>query len=174
MPTEKGPEWDYVKLVQPEGTYGVKQGKNKCKLCECVFHQGATRIRLHFLQVPGCGGAKSTAAEDTWVDVGGEEEGEEEGGQQEEGSSSHVDEDEEGWFTGEEEDRNMGTEVPAWQTAVANTLPMSQDPHICTELETTAASGDDCSVFCILPSATWGQARYLSSSCRPSIEPGTP
>eukprot|EP00983_Pelagomonas_calceolata_P108612 1159477-Pelagomonas_calceolata.AAC.5 len=43
---------------------GVKQGKDKCKLCEHVFHGGATRIRLHFLQVPGCGVAQCTAAED--------------------------------------------------------------------------------------------------------------
>eukprot|EP00983_Pelagomonas_calceolata_P047812 1140792-Pelagomonas_calceolata.AAC.4 len=63
---------------------------------EHVFHGGATRIRLHFLQVPGCGLAKCTAAEDTWVNVDEDEEG----GQQEKGSSS----DGEGWFTGEEED----------------------------------------------------------------------
>eukprot|EP00983_Pelagomonas_calceolata_P036792 1134534-Pelagomonas_calceolata.AAC.1 len=64
MPREKGPEWGYVTLEQHEGTDGVKQVKNKCKLCEHVFHGGATRIRLHFLQVPGCGVAKCTAAED--------------------------------------------------------------------------------------------------------------
>eukprot|EP00983_Pelagomonas_calceolata_P076045 1153256-Pelagomonas_calceolata.AAC.3 len=34
MPRKKGPEWDYVTLVEPEDTDGVKQGKNKCKLCE--------------------------------------------------------------------------------------------------------------------------------------------
>eukprot|EP00983_Pelagomonas_calceolata_P127958 1161466-Pelagomonas_calceolata.AAC.12 len=57
MPREKGPEWDYVTLVQHEGTDGVKQWKNKRQLCELlhVFHGGAMRIRLHFLQVPGCG-----------------------------------------------------------------------------------------------------------------------
>eukprot|EP00983_Pelagomonas_calceolata_P021685 679392-Pelagomonas_calceolata.AAC.1 len=32
MPREKGPERDYVTLVQPEGTDGVK-----CKLCEQCF-----------------------------------------------------------------------------------------------------------------------------------------
>eukprot|EP00983_Pelagomonas_calceolata_P040304 1137557-Pelagomonas_calceolata.AAC.5 len=58
MPREKGPEWEYVTLVQPEGTDGEKQGKNKCKLCEHMFHGGATCIRLHFLQVPDCGVAK--------------------------------------------------------------------------------------------------------------------
>eukprot|EP00983_Pelagomonas_calceolata_P122376 1160902-Pelagomonas_calceolata.AAC.5 len=84
MPREKGPEWEYVTLVQPKGTDGVKQGKNKCKLCEHVSHGGATRIRPHFLQVPGCGVAKCTAAEDTWVAVDEDEEG----GQQEEGSSN--------------------------------------------------------------------------------------
>eukprot|EP00983_Pelagomonas_calceolata_P073939 1152332-Pelagomonas_calceolata.AAC.15 len=92
LPREKGPEWDYVTLVQPEGTDEVKQGKNKCKLCEHVFHGGAhaMRIRLHFVQVPGCGVAKCPAAEDTWVAVDEDEEGEE-------GSSS----DGEGWFTGD-------------------------------------------------------------------------
>eukprot|EP00983_Pelagomonas_calceolata_P043868 1139071-Pelagomonas_calceolata.AAC.2 len=69
MPREKGPEWDYVTLVQPECTYGVKQVKNKCKLCEHAFHGGATHIRLHFLQVPGCGVTKCTASEDTWMNV---------------------------------------------------------------------------------------------------------
>eukprot|EP00983_Pelagomonas_calceolata_P069159 1150275-Pelagomonas_calceolata.AAC.1 len=59
------------------------------------------RIRLHFLQVPGCGVAKCTAAGDTWVAVDEEEEGKEEGGQQEESSSS--DYYGEGCFTGEEE-----------------------------------------------------------------------
>eukprot|EP00983_Pelagomonas_calceolata_P118760 1160534-Pelagomonas_calceolata.AAC.29 len=41
MPREKGPERDYVTLVQHEGTDGVKQWKNKCKLCELlhVFHE---------------------------------------------------------------------------------------------------------------------------------------
>eukprot|EP00983_Pelagomonas_calceolata_P020922 657664-Pelagomonas_calceolata.AAC.1 len=67
MPIEKGPEWDYITLVQHEGMDGVKQGKNKCKLCEHVFHGCAARIRLHFMQVPDCGLAKCTAAEDTWV-----------------------------------------------------------------------------------------------------------
>eukprot|EP00983_Pelagomonas_calceolata_P051448 1142409-Pelagomonas_calceolata.AAC.8 len=43
---------------------GVKQVKNKCKLREHVFHAGAARIRLHSLQVPGCGVAKCKAAED--------------------------------------------------------------------------------------------------------------
>eukprot|EP00983_Pelagomonas_calceolata_P127800 1161446-Pelagomonas_calceolata.AAC.1 len=61
MPIEKGPEWDYVTLVQHEGTDGVKQGK---------------------ITFPGCGVAECTAAEDTWVVV------DEEGGQQEEGASS--------------------------------------------------------------------------------------
>eukprot|EP00983_Pelagomonas_calceolata_P060856 1146556-Pelagomonas_calceolata.AAC.1 len=45
MPREQGPEWENVALVQPEGTDGVKQVKNKCKLCEHVFHGGAMRIR---------------------------------------------------------------------------------------------------------------------------------
>eukprot|EP00983_Pelagomonas_calceolata_P003399 110969-Pelagomonas_calceolata.AAC.2 len=58
MPTEKGLEWGHVTLVHHGGTDGVKQGKNKCKLCEHVFHGGAMRIRLHFLRVPGCGVAK--------------------------------------------------------------------------------------------------------------------
>eukprot|EP00983_Pelagomonas_calceolata_P125660 1161226-Pelagomonas_calceolata.AAC.5 len=48
----------------------MKQGKNKCMQAMCtrehVFHGGATRIRLHFLQVPGCGVAKCTASEDIW------------------------------------------------------------------------------------------------------------
>eukprot|EP00983_Pelagomonas_calceolata_P077301 1153805-Pelagomonas_calceolata.AAC.4 len=97
MPIEKGSERDYVTLVQHEGTDGVKQGKNKCFALEHVFHGGAARNRLHFLQVPGCGwpsvqqlrtlgglmrmrrGRRSGAA----------------GG----GSSS----DGEGWFTGKEE-----------------------------------------------------------------------
>eukprot|EP00983_Pelagomonas_calceolata_P045473 1139753-Pelagomonas_calceolata.AAC.6 len=74
---------------------GVKQGKNKCKLCEHVFHGGATRIKLHFLQVPGCRVAKCKA-EDTWVAVDEDEGGRDEEGQHEEGSSS----DGEGWFTG--------------------------------------------------------------------------
>eukprot|EP00983_Pelagomonas_calceolata_P026320 826770-Pelagomonas_calceolata.AAC.1 len=65
-----------------------------------MFHGGAPRIRLYFLQVPGCGVAKWTADEDAWVAVGDYEEGEEEGGQQEEVSSS----DREGCFTGKEED----------------------------------------------------------------------
>eukprot|EP00983_Pelagomonas_calceolata_P083676 1156210-Pelagomonas_calceolata.AAC.1 len=75
MTIEKGPECDYVSLVQHEGTDGVKQRKNNCL---------------------------ALAAEDTWVNVDENEEGEEEGagGQQEEGSSS----DGEGWFTDEEED----------------------------------------------------------------------
>eukprot|EP00983_Pelagomonas_calceolata_P116426 1160302-Pelagomonas_calceolata.AAC.5 len=66
MPNEKGPEWNYITLVQPNGTDGVRQVKNRlqCKLCEQVFHEGATRIRLHFWQVSGCGVAKCTAAED--------------------------------------------------------------------------------------------------------------
>eukprot|EP00983_Pelagomonas_calceolata_P064841 1148314-Pelagomonas_calceolata.AAC.5 len=63
-PRGKIPEWEYVTLVHPEGTFGVKQVKNKCKQCEHVFHGGATRIRLHFLQVPGCEVAECTAAED--------------------------------------------------------------------------------------------------------------
>eukprot|EP00983_Pelagomonas_calceolata_P036959 1136133-Pelagomonas_calceolata.AAC.1 len=67
MQIEKGPEWDYVTLVQHESTDGVKQGKNKRFALEHVFHGGAARIRLHFLQVPGCGVAKCKAAEDTWV-----------------------------------------------------------------------------------------------------------
>eukprot|EP00983_Pelagomonas_calceolata_P067085 1149345-Pelagomonas_calceolata.AAC.7 len=69
MPIEKGTECDYITLVQPEGTDGVKQGKNKCKLCEYVFHGGTMRIRLHFLQVPVCRVAKYTAAKDTWVAI---------------------------------------------------------------------------------------------------------
>eukprot|EP00983_Pelagomonas_calceolata_P057504 1145094-Pelagomonas_calceolata.AAC.5 len=51
----------------------MKQGKNTCMQAMCthehVFHGGATRIRLHFLQLPGCGVAKCTASEDTWVNV---------------------------------------------------------------------------------------------------------
>eukprot|EP00983_Pelagomonas_calceolata_P057183 1144951-Pelagomonas_calceolata.AAC.2 len=47
----------------------MKQGKNMCMQAMCtrehVFHGGATRIRLHFLQVPGCGVAKCSA--DTWA-----------------------------------------------------------------------------------------------------------
>eukprot|EP00983_Pelagomonas_calceolata_P042592 1138562-Pelagomonas_calceolata.AAC.4 len=58
VPTEKGSERNYVTLAQHEGTDGVKQGKNNCFALEHVFHGGATRIRLHFLQVPGCGVAK--------------------------------------------------------------------------------------------------------------------
>eukprot|EP00983_Pelagomonas_calceolata_P081336 1155534-Pelagomonas_calceolata.AAC.2 len=83
---------------------GTDGGKNKCELCEYVFHGGAMRIRLHFLQVPGFGVAKCKA-EDTLVAVDEGKEGEQEGGQQEEGSSS----DGEGLFIGEEED-NMGPE----------------------------------------------------------------
>eukprot|EP00983_Pelagomonas_calceolata_P114585 1160110-Pelagomonas_calceolata.AAC.4 len=102
MPREKGLKWDYVTLAQHEGTDGVKQWKDKCKLCELlhVFYGGAARIRLHSLQVPGCGVAKCTAAKDAWVAADEDEEGEQEGGQQEEGSSS----DGEDWFTGEVED----------------------------------------------------------------------
>eukprot|EP00983_Pelagomonas_calceolata_P002915 96194-Pelagomonas_calceolata.AAC.2 len=79
MPRGKGPEWDYVTLVQPDGTDGVKQVKNECKLCEHVVYGGATCIRLRFLQFPGWGFAKCTAAEDTWLAVDENEEGEEEG-----------------------------------------------------------------------------------------------
>ena len=61
MPKEKGPEWDYVTPVQPEGTDGAKQSKNKCKLCEHVYHGGAWRIRQHLLQVAGSGVASCTA-----------------------------------------------------------------------------------------------------------------
>eukprot|EP00983_Pelagomonas_calceolata_P074938 1152782-Pelagomonas_calceolata.AAC.2 len=94
MPREKGPEWNHVTLVQHEGTDGVKQWKNKCNLCELlhVFHGGAMRIRLHFLQGPGCGVAKCTVAEDTWVAVEAEEWEEE----------AVEDEDEEGWQQEEE------------------------------------------------------------------------
>eukprot|EP00983_Pelagomonas_calceolata_P094080 1157845-Pelagomonas_calceolata.AAC.8 len=74
-PREKGPEWVYVTLLQYEGMDGVKQWKNKCKLCE-------------LLHVPGCGVAKCTAAEDTWVAVDEDEERKEEGEQQEESSST--------------------------------------------------------------------------------------
>eukprot|EP00983_Pelagomonas_calceolata_P118660 1160528-Pelagomonas_calceolata.AAC.5 len=74
MPREKGPEWDYVTFVQPEGTDGVKQGKNKCKLCS----RACVSWRCH-------------AHQHTLLDKEGEE-----GGQQEEGSSS----DGEGLFTG--------------------------------------------------------------------------
>eukprot|EP00983_Pelagomonas_calceolata_P080297 1155093-Pelagomonas_calceolata.AAC.7 len=49
----------------------MKQGKNMCMQAICtrehVFHGGATRIRLHVLQVPGCGVSKCTASENTWV-----------------------------------------------------------------------------------------------------------
>eukprot|EP00983_Pelagomonas_calceolata_P011894 382287-Pelagomonas_calceolata.AAC.1 len=49
----------------------MKQGKNACMQAMCtrehVFHGGAMRIRLLFLQLPGCGVAKCTASEDTWV-----------------------------------------------------------------------------------------------------------
>eukprot|EP00983_Pelagomonas_calceolata_P096818 1158173-Pelagomonas_calceolata.AAC.7 len=49
----------------------MKQGKNTCMQAMCtrehVFHGGATHIRLHFLQVPGCGLAKFKASEDTWM-----------------------------------------------------------------------------------------------------------
>eukprot|EP00983_Pelagomonas_calceolata_P023571 742723-Pelagomonas_calceolata.AAC.7 len=49
----------------------MKQGKNKCMQAMCThehaFHGGAIHIRLHFLQVPGCGVAKCTASVETWV-----------------------------------------------------------------------------------------------------------
>eukprot|EP00983_Pelagomonas_calceolata_P130093 1161659-Pelagomonas_calceolata.AAC.22 len=44
MPREKGPEWDYVTLIQPEGTDGVRQAT--------------------LLVISCCGVAKCTAAED--------------------------------------------------------------------------------------------------------------
>ena len=61
MPKEKGAEWDYLTPVQPEGADGAKQSKNKCKLCEHVYHGGAWRIRQHLLQVAGSGVASCTA-----------------------------------------------------------------------------------------------------------------
>eukprot|EP00983_Pelagomonas_calceolata_P047511 1140685-Pelagomonas_calceolata.AAC.10 len=51
MPREKGPEWDYVTLDQPEGTDGVKQGMNKCKLC--------ARVNMCFMELPRASGYTS-------------------------------------------------------------------------------------------------------------------
>jgi len=53
MPTNPGPEWDYVTVAEPEED--TDKPKNECKLCHHKFFGGATRIRLHFLRVHGCG-----------------------------------------------------------------------------------------------------------------------
>eukprot|EP00983_Pelagomonas_calceolata_P043940 1139092-Pelagomonas_calceolata.AAC.5 len=70
VPREKGPEWDYVPLVQHEGTDEAREEhcmQAMSHVGEHVFHRGAMHIRLHFLQVPGCGVANCTAFEDTWL-----------------------------------------------------------------------------------------------------------
>eukprot|EP00983_Pelagomonas_calceolata_P001959 65939-Pelagomonas_calceolata.AAC.7 len=70
-------------MIQHEGTYGVKQGKNKCKLCEHVFHAWC-------LEVPHASGYTSCKFPAVgWPNE--DKEGEEEGGQQEEGSRSDGD-----------------------------------------------------------------------------------
>eukprot|EP00983_Pelagomonas_calceolata_P122046 1160868-Pelagomonas_calceolata.AAC.1 len=61
MPTEKGPEWDYVKLVEHEGTDGVKQWKNKSSYVSCC---------MCFMVVPRASGYTSCELRDVgWPSV---------------------------------------------------------------------------------------------------------
>ena len=56
MPKSKGPEWDQVIILEPEGNNRAGVCKVQCKHCLHEFWGGASRIRDHFVySTPGCG-----------------------------------------------------------------------------------------------------------------------
>jgi len=61
MGRNKGPEWDQVTIIEPEGPNKRTQCKVRCKHCLLEFFAGATRIREHFVySKPSCGVSKCT------------------------------------------------------------------------------------------------------------------